>query len=260
MPIINFDSLDLVPEGLKEFATNDDASGKIVVNVVPSVKLDEFRNRNIEVSRKLEQLEPQVERYRNLIGDNVDEFETQLAALRDVNKRVKDGELKGNDEIEQAIQDRVKAIRDGYEDNAKSLRTEATTFKQRAEALAVELDRTRISSEVTTAVIHPDSGVNPAALHDVLQRAYGLFKIEDGKLVAKQGDATIYGADGSESITPAEWLVKLRDQAPHFFKGNNGGGAAGGKDEKIGGLTKEEIARLSPEQKLALANKAGGKR
>jgi DNA repair exonuclease SbcCD ATPase subunit len=119
MPILNFDSVEAVPEGLKEFAKTDDNTGKVTVNVVPNEKLDEFRNRNIEMARKLETLEPAMERYRNLVGENPDEFQNELTALRDVNKRVKDGELKTNDEIEQAIQDRIKAIRDGYEDNAQ---------------------------------------------------------------------------------------------------------------------------------------------
>jgi hypothetical protein len=260
MPILNFDSVDAVPEGLKEFAKTDDASGKVTVNVVPASKLDEFRERNVEQARKLEQLEPAMERYRNLIGDSPDDFQNELTALRDVNKRVKDGELKTNDEIEQAIQDRVKAIRDGYEDANKTAVKEATTYKERAAELARELDRSRISHEVTTAVIAPGSGVNPAALPDVLQRAYGLFKVEEGKLVPKQGEATIFGANGADPMTPAEWLVKLRDQAPHYFGSNAGGGAAGGKDEKLGGHTREEIARMTPEQKLALANGQGRKR
>lgn len=256
MPVINFDSLELVPEGLKEFAKTDDATGKVQVNVVANAKLDEFRERNIQMAQKLEQLEPAVERYKNLIGDNPDEFGVELQALRDVNKRVKDGELKTNDEIEAAIQDRVKAIREGYEDANKTARTEALTYKQRAEELARELDRTRIAGEVTTAVIAPDSGVRPEALPDVLERAYRLFKVEEGRLVPKQGEATIFGANGADPMTPAEWLGKLKDQAPHYFKGNGGGGAAGGKDEKFG-MSAEAIAKLSPEAKLALANSKG---
>jgi hypothetical protein len=255
MPILNFDSVEAVPEGLKEYAQKDENSGKVTVNVVPNVKLDEFRNRNIEMARKLETLEPAMERYRNLVGENPDEFQNELSALRDVNKRVKDGELKTNDEIEQAIQDRIKAIRDGYEDNAKSLRNEALTYKQRAELLAGELDRTTIAGQVTAAVIAPDSGVRPEALPDVLERAYRLFKVEGGSLIPKQGEATVFGANGADPMTPAEWLVKLRNDAPHYFKGNNGGGAAGGRDgEKLGGFTMQEVSKLSPEQKLALAN------
>lgn len=260
MPIINFDSLELVPEGLKEFAKTDDATGKVQVNVVANAKLDEFRERNIEMARKLEQLEPAMERYKNLVGENPDEFGVELTALRDVNKRVKDGELKTHDEIEAAITDRVKAIREGYEDANKNLRGEAQTYKQRADELARELDRTRIAGDVTTAVIAPDSGVRPEALPDVLERAYRLFKVEDGKLIPKQGEATLFGANGADPMTPAEWLVKLRDQAPHYFKGNGGGGASGGRDQKIGGMSAEQIARLSPEAKLALANKTGAGR
>jgi hypothetical protein len=62
-------------------------------------------------------------------------------------------------------------------------------------------------------------------------------------------------------MTPAEWLVKLRDEAPHYFKGNNGGGAAGGKDDKIGGFTQAQIAAdVAPQRSLELANKTSGKR
>jgi hypothetical protein len=104
-------------------------------------------------------------------------------------------------------------------------------------------------------VIAPDSGVRPEALPDVLERAYRLYKVENGALIPKQGEATIFGANGADPMSPAEWLVKLRDQAPHYFKGNGGGGAAGGREgEKLGGFSHAEIAKLSPEAKLALAN------
>ncbi len=103
-------------------------------------------------------------------------------------------------------------------------------------------------------MIDPNSGVRPEALHDIATRAYALFKFEDGKMVPKSGEATIYGSDGASPMTVSEWLVKLRNEAPHYFKGNNGGGAAGGKDDKIGGYTQAQIAAMTPQQKLALAN------
>jgi hypothetical protein len=259
MPIINFASLDLVPEGLKEFAKTED-SGTVTVNVVPNEKLTEFRNKNVDLSKRIEAIEPTLERYKSVVGEDVDVFTTELTGLRDTSKRVKDGELKTNDEIEQTVQERIKAIRDGYEDNAKGLRNEATTFKQRAENLAIELDRNKIAGEVTSAVIVPESGVRPEALHDVLTRAYTIFKVEDGKLVPKNGEATIYGANGADPMTPAEWLVKLRDQAPHYFKGNNGGGANGGNADKVGGYSQAQIAGMTAAQKLELANKTALKR
>lgn len=260
MPVINFNSIDEVPEGLREGAKADEATGKFAVNVVLNTRLDEFRERNVEQAKKLEKLEPEVTRLRAIIGDDPNAFETDLAQLRDVKRRVDDGELKTHDQIEQAVQDRVKSVKDGFEETNKSIRTEATTYKQKAEALQRQLDRTRIDKDVTAAVIQPDSGVRPEALPDVLERAYRLFKVEDEKIIPKVGEATLYGSNGADPMTPAEWLVKLRNEAPHYFKGNGGGGAGGGGAEKIGGYTKQQVSGMSAAQKLALANETGGKR
>lgn len=261
MPIINFDSVDQVPEGLKEFAKTDEATGKVQVNVVPNAKLEEFRNKNIELSRKIETDSPVLARIREIAGEDLEAFVNDVKGLREIAQRVKDGELKTDDQIESAVQDRIKAVRDGYEDNAKALKRELDEERGKAQTFAQQLDRTRIDKDVTAAVIVPESGVRPEALPDVLERAYRLFKIEDGKLVPKRGEATIFGANGADPMTVTEWLVKLRDEAPHYFKGNGGGGAAGGKDEKIGGFTAQQIANMSAAQKLELANKAGmGKR
>ena len=51
-----------------------------------------------------------------------------------------------------------------------------------------------------------------------------------------------------------EWAEKLLEQAPHLFEESKGGGARG---SIIGGsgkaISAEELARLSPAQKLAFA-------
>jgi hypothetical protein len=260
MPIINFDSIDAVPEGLKEFAKQNDENGKYQVNVAPTAKLDEFRDKNIDLSRKLEAVQPTLARVREIAGEDLDAFVHDLSGLRDIAQRVKDGELKTDDQIEQAVQDRIKVMRDGYEENSKALKRELDESHRKATTLVERLNRSRIDKDVTAAVIVPESGVRPEALPDVLERAYRLFKVEDDKLIPKRGEATIFGANGADAMTVTEWLVKLRDEAPHYFKGNGGGGAAGGKDEKIGGFTTAQIAAMSPLQRLELANKASGKR
>lgn len=254
MPIIHFDNLEAVPIGLKEFAKSNDESGKIEVNVVPSVKLDEFRNKNIELSQQLETAGPVLARIKEIAGDDLDAFTTDIQGLRDIAKRVQDGELRTNDQIESAVADRIKAMKDGYESNAKAQREQIVDLTTKAETFQQKLIRTQIDKDVTTVIIQPDSGVRPEALPDILTRAYSLFKVEDGKLIPKNGEAVIYGANGADAMTVQEWLVKLRDQAPHYFKGNNGGGAAGGKDGKIGGFSQEQISKMSPQAKLALAN------
>jgi hypothetical protein len=87
-----------------------------------------------------------------------------------------------------------------------------------------------------------------------------VFKVDaNGQLVAKDGDAIIYGADGATPMSPSEWVRgKLREQAPYFYKNSSGGGATGGGtagDAKFGGMAEAEFRKLAPEKKLALANK-----
>lgn len=258
MPNITFETKDAIPEGLKDFAKEGD-DGKFVVNVVPNARLEEFREKNIDLSKQLEAVSPTLARVKEIAGEDLDSFVADLNGLRDIAQRVKDGELKTDDQIEQAVQDRIKVIRDGYEENSKALRREVTEAQQKAQTMGERLIRTRIDKEVTAAVIIPESGVRPEALPDVLERAYRLFKVEEEKLVPKSGEATIYGANGADPMTVSEWLIKLRDEAPHYFKGNSGGGANGGGHDKVGGFSAAEIAKMTPAQKLELANKAGMK-
>lgn len=258
MPIINFENVEAVPEGLKEFAKVDEDSGAVTVNVVANAKLDEFRDKNINLSKQLEAVTPTLARVKDIAGEDFDGFENELKELRSIAQRVKDGELKTDDQIEQAVQDRLKVLKDGYEENNKSLNRQLAQEQQKSVSLSERLNRTRIDKEVTASVIVPESGVRPEALPDVLERAYRLFKVEDDGLVPKKGESVIYGADGASPMTVGEWLVKLRDEAPHYFKGNSGGGASGGKEEKLGGFTSKQISEMSAQQRLELANKMGG--
>lgn len=253
MPSISYATKDDVPEGLREFAKESE-DGKFTVKVVAEAKLDEFRNKNITLSQQIETMGPVVARIKALAGDDIDAFETDLQGLRDIAQRVNDGELKTNDQIEAAVADRIKAVKDGYEANEKAERDKRVAAEGRVQTLQQRLDQTEVRHGITNVVIHPESGVRPEALPDILERAYKLFKIVDGKPVPMNGEATIYGANGADPMSYAEWIVKLRDEAPHYFKGNSGGGADGGKQTKQGGFTAAEIAKMSPAQKLAIAN------
>lgn len=260
MPVINFENLEAVPEGLKEFAQTNEETGEVSVNVVPNKKLEEFRNKNIELSKTVEAMTPQLARVKDIAGEDFDQFTNEVKELRDIAQRVKDGELKTDDQIEQAVQDRLKVLKDGYEDNNKALHRQLAEKENEAKTLTERLNRTHIDKEVTAAVIVPESGVRTEALPDVLERAYRIFRVEDGALVPKKGESVIYGADGASPMTVTEWLTKLRDEAPHYFKGNAGGGAGGGKEEKTGGYTAKQISEMSPQQRLELANKLGAKK
>lgn len=253
MPSITYATREEVPEGLREHVTEGE-DGKFVVKVVAEAKLNEFRDRNVTLAQQLETLGPIVARIKGIAGEDIDAFETDLQGLRDIAKRVEDGELKTNDQIENAVTDRIKAVRDGYEANEKAEREKRVAAEGKVNTLQQRLDQTEIRHGITNVVIHPESGVRPEALPDILERSYKLFKMVEGKPIPMNGEATIYGASGADPMTYAEWIVKLRDEAPHYFKGNSGGDAAGGKQTKQGGFTAAEIAKMPASQKLAVAN------
>lgn len=255
MPTITFESLEAIPEELRETAKEED--GKFSINVVPKSKLDEFRQKNIELNQQQEALLPTLERMKAIVGDDMDldAFENDLQGMREIAQKVKDGELTGSDQIEKAVSERLAKVKEGFEQNQKAERDQRTKAERERDEARAELERTHIRSAITQVVIDPNSGVRADALPDIIERANKLFRWKDGRPVPMNGESIVYGPDGADPMTPKEWLAQLRDEAPYFFAGNGGGGANGGKDAKHG-MSPADFAKLSPTEKLRLANGA----
>ena len=254
MPDIFYDTLDVVPADLREYAKESD--GKVVVSVVPKVKLDEFRNNNIAISQERDTLKGAVTRFVSILGtEDLDAVENEVKELRTVGQKVKDGKLVADTSLEEAIAQRTKTMRDSYEENSRRTAAETAAWKDKAGSLDLELRRGEISRAVTAAALDEQLGVHASAIPDILQRAFGVYTVtDDRKLVPKRGEAVIYGEDGTTPMPPKEWLKELRNEAPHFFKGSTGGGAQGGQGGTRYGMTDKEFAALPAEKRLALAN------
>jgi hypothetical protein len=255
MPEILFDSLDAVPEGLREGAV--EADGKVKINVVAKAKLDEFRENNVKLAKERDELATFAGRAKTILGsDDMDAVEKDLVAVRIVAQRVKDGELVENKGLETAVEERTKQMRETYESEAQKQVKEAAGWRDKFAATSQRLRQTFVDRAISDAVFDESSGVEPRALTDILQRAYRVFEVsEDGKLTAKIGDAIMYGNDPGASMSPKEWVATLKDEAPYFFKVSVGGGAGGsGEAKKLGGFTQEQLSKMTPIQRLRLAN------
>lgn len=253
MPDIFFNTLDEVPEGLREAAKQSD--GKVVVKVVPQSKLDEFRDRNIAVSKERDDLTAKLTVATGLLGEDFEAAAADITELRTVAQRVKDGQLVENKGLEEALADRTQKMRSDMQGEIQRHASEANTWKQKATEIDSRLRRTYVDRAITDVVLDETSGVHSKAIADILGRAYGVFEVsDDGKLTAKRGESIWYGADGATPLTPKEWVKSLRDEAPYFFKGNSGGGSSGSDAGSQFGMTSAEIAKLPPEQRLAIAN------
>lgn len=267
MPVLSFDSLDAVPEGLREVAKTDEASGKVTVNVVAASKIDEFRDNNIKLSQERDGLASQLAPLKGLLGEfDYDAFKADLDDARLTRQRVKDGELKESRGIAEEVQKRTEEMRKSYEDQLQAKGREGAAWKTQAEQRDGQLKQQYVVNAIKDAASNSELGVVPSAIADVTHRALAIFKAgDDGKITPYAGDAPIYGADGVSPMSPHEWLEKLRVEAPHFFKGTNGGGSNGGQGEKkihLGGkMSTQDLANIKdPRQRLAAINGEPGAR
>ncbi len=260
MPDLIFDNLEQIPEGLREGAKTNE-TGKVVIKVVPQAKLDEFRDNNIKVVKERDDALAIAARAKEIVGEDFDAFTAQLGELKTTAQRVKDGELVANKSLEDALAERTAKMREDMGGEIKRHADEAKAWKEKYGSTDKKLRQTHIDRHMTDVVLDEQVGVHPKALNDILQRAYGVFEVsDDGKLTPKKGDAVLYGGDGATPMSPKEWVQSLKDDAPYFFKGSNGGGAEGGDGKSINGMTPADIAKLPPEQRLAIANGEYGKR
>lgn len=260
MPDVTFETMDAIPAEFHPDVKQVD--GKFVVNLVTKKKVDEFRENNISIAKERDDLKSFRDKVAPLVGDDVDAFTGEITRLKTVDQQVKDGSLKGNDQIEAEVLRRTQAAKENYERQLAEKAREASVFKGSAEAAERRLNQERVSQAISAAVLNPESGAEPSALEDFQSRARSVFSIDaNGKLVAKDGDAIIYGGDGINPMSPAEWVAKQKTTSPHLFKGSSGGGAAGaggvGKDGLICGMSKDKFDALPPAERMRLARKFG---
>lgn len=254
MPRLSFDTVESIPEGLGDHAKEE--GGKYIVDVAPASKVTEFRDNNITLAKERDDLKSQVTKYSALVGEDPEKFSVELTGLRDVNRQVEDGQLKGNDAISKEVETRVASVKEGLESQLAEAAGKLAEMTGVAGEYKTKFEGSVMESLITSAVLNPDSGMNPQALPDILTRASGVFKVtQEGNIVPMRGETVIYGADGATPMTPAEWMPKLLSEAPYLGISHNGGGASGSTDGKIAGLSDEAFGKLSAREKLALAHK-----
>ena len=86
MPIVTFETLESVPEGLRESAKESD-DGKVSIDLVTNSKLQEFRDNNVKLSEERDTLQKQVENFNKIVGDDQDAFTEQLTKFKETQKK-----------------------------------------------------------------------------------------------------------------------------------------------------------------------------
>jgi len=191
--------------------------------VVPSARLDEFRNTNRELHKKINEFETKFEgvdpeNYRNLtatVGNLKPDEITEL--------------LKKGKDVDKVVEQRIAAVKQGHEQQVKTFTTEIGRLTSRLSDLSIN-----------QAVIERATklGLRPSAQPDITSRAQRVFTLNPkGDLVALEADGKTpkYGKDGTP-LTIQEWVEALVAEAPHLFAESKGSGGSGdGSGGQAGG-------------------------
>lgn len=249
---------------VKEVKAEGSEEVTYVVSLEPAARVKEFRDKNLELAKANEQLTAAAKAIEPLlVGDDasIENVVSELTELRALKQKVDDGKIKGAENIEAEIASRTEAMRRAHDDTVKALTTEVSTLKKANAESDAKYKMSIVDRAVMEASGNPDIGVDPRAMPHILNAARGVFTVaeENGRTALKPQDAggnTMFGEDGASPMSVTEWFKKLKESDPFFFKSSTGGGAQGGDGKDFGGMSAAEFQKLSPMEKLRIANRS----
>jgi hypothetical protein len=252
MAEIAYESKEAVPEAFRDVAVEKD--NKFVIDVVNKTDLAQFRENNIKLSQERDGIQSQLASLYTQLGmdpEKADEWIDSYKGLKKIKQQVDDGKLVADTTLDEAIATRTTEMQRQHTQQVEAQRRAISEREAEISTLKQQLNKAAIDREVITAINNEKSGALPSATTHILREAYDVFRpMDGGRLVPFDAEGKImYGADGSTPMTPLEWLAKLREQSPFFFKGSVGGGA-NGSQEKSNRLTPAEFAAMSPQEKM----------
>lgn len=220
------DSLEGIPEQFVPlYEKLDESTFRLNVDgAAPREKLDEFRNNNIDLLKKLDSFK----------GVDVKEYQR----LSELAKKIDEKQLVDAGKVDEVVTTRISSMKTEHEGVVKDMSTKLEVANRQLESLLID-------SAVRVKAL--ESGVIPTAVDDVMLRAKTTFKIIDGQAIPHADGKPVYGKDGVNPMSVDEWMTSLSKTAPHLFGSTQGGGAGGSRpgNRGTGG------AKLSSVQKIA---------
>lgn len=254
MPTLKYARKEDVPADLLAHAK--DENGAFVINIVPAAQFDELRTQATQVAQERDTLNTALAAYRRVAGDDPNAFATEVQELRGLRTRVSDGKLKTSDEIAAEVERRTRDAVTAHQEQITQFQTQIGNLSNQNKELDARYRRSVVDQAITNAVLSDNSPINPAALPDILTRAYGTFQVSDGgQVVPRNGEKIIYGADGVTPMSPSEWLGTVLKTAPYLGKTSAGGGASGSSGQQIAGMSADDLYALSPIERLTAFRK-----
>jgi hypothetical protein len=236
-----YDSLKEIPaEDVRLYVERDGAWHVDVDLKEEKARLDEMRNNNIALSKRVAEYE---KRFEGIDPDEVRKLAEEKQRLEEA-QQIKGGE------VEKVYENRIKMMRADLEKQLSGKTEELS-------AANAQLTRIQIDQGVTTTA--SKRGLRLTAIPDITARARSVFRLEKGVPTAFESDGQTVrvGKDGMTPMTLDEWVEQQVADAPHLFESNAGGGAAsngsggvGGNNRSVKNPFRKETWNLTEQMKL----------
>lgn len=151
-------------------------------------------------------------------------------AVRTIMSRLENDEeakLLAEGKTDVVIERRTERLKADHRKQIEKLQAALAERDQKLEAMIAKVKKLMVEGSLRQAAA--ELGLVPSAVEDALVRAMNVFRVDDQRgLIAEENGSTIFGKDGKNPLTPAEWLESMKEKAPHWFPAPVGGGAGGG--------------------------------
>lgn len=206
------------PNDKAEFEKAVSAALKTEVEKAVASHTQELKSKNEELIGEKRKLQDTLKKFEGIDLDSVRALQEKLE---------KDEELRllAEGKSDEVFNRRFERIKNDYESKLAQTAKERDEAKEAADKATAQARRT--ITEINLRREAEKAGVVSSAIDDVIRRGIDLFNIEeDGTLLQRDKDGKIVTIDG-KNATPATWLEKLREEAPHFWPASSDAGRGG---------------------------------
>ena len=180
-----------------------------VEGATDKAKLDEFRATNVDLLKQQEQYK----------GVDLDKYRK----LEEQERKLRDKELIEKGEFDTLVAERTKAISSDYQAKLDNLTKQLNDVSSQHSSVI-----SKYEIEGAAAKAFSEHKISPEAYDAVLSQIKSKFTIDNGKVIAKDGDNILTGANGN--LTISEFVAAQ----PDIFKIPSSGGKGTGNDNAGG--------------------------
>lgn len=221
---IDADQFNELPEAVREFYTESDESGRYELVTDQTDRIREFRENNVSLKRKIEEMESE----QSAITSKLEQVQSEAQ------KRA-EKDLLSEGKVDELLDQRTEAMRGSYDERIADLTNKLTDAEK-------TLDISIIENQIRDAAIKAQAKNDRAVAHII--RAVRPHVMRDGvKAVRVDSDKnTIMAEDGKTPQGIAEVVEEMKVSDGFLFAESSGSGASGGGAAN-GATSKKRIRR-----------------